>query len=147
MQQYYRPICIVSRTAKKMFENTERTVIFSNIDIEMEKGKGPGKRQILPFKTLYKIMAAAACLLLFGVSAAVIKPSLVKEPSKIPVEVPTENETIIQAGDYKVTAKGNKSDEFSVFLWTDGTYAYSIHADKPLKNADICAFVYEIEKK
>ena len=42
-----------------MFENTERTVIFSNIDIEMEKGKGPGKRQILPFKTLYKIMAAA----------------------------------------------------------------------------------------
>ena len=40
-----------------MFENTERTVIFSNIDIEMEKGKGPGKRQILPFKTLYKIMA------------------------------------------------------------------------------------------
>ena len=132
-------------------------------------------------------MAATACLLLLGVSAAVIKPSLVKEPSKIPVEVPTEteenvqgtfrveeknsakelsdtvgftvkelssldfntynNETIIQAGDYKVTAKGNKSDEFSVFLWTDGIYAYSIHADKPLKNADICAFVYEIEKK
>ncbi len=113
----------------------------------MEKGKGPGKRQILPFKTLYKIMAATACLLLLGVSAAVIKPSLVKEPSKIPVEVPTENETIIRAGDYKVTAKGNKSDEFSVFLWTDGIYAYSIHADKPLKNADICAFVYEIEKK
>lgn len=28
MQQYYRPICIVSRTAKKMFENTERTVIY-----------------------------------------------------------------------------------------------------------------------
>ena len=85
MQQYYRPICIVSRTAKKMFENTERTVIFSNIGIEMEKGKGPGKRQILPFKTLYKIMAATACLLLLDVSAAVIKPSLVKEPSKIPV--------------------------------------------------------------
>lgn len=28
MQQYYRPICIVSRTAKKMFENTERAVIY-----------------------------------------------------------------------------------------------------------------------
>lgn len=187
----------------------------------------PGKRRILPFKTLHRIMAAAACLLLLGVSAAVIKPSLVKEPAKIPVEVPTEteenvkgtfsieeknsaeelsdtvgftvkelspleekatveyvaygtdlaeinytweeqticlrqskgtednsgdfntynNETIIQEGDYKVTAKGNKSDEFSVFFWTDGTYAYSIHAEKPLKNADICAFVYEIEKK
>ena len=194
--------------------------ILSNIENEAEKGKVPGKRRILPFKTLHKIMAAAACLLLLGVSAAVIKPSLVKEPSKIPVEIPTEteenvqgtfrveeknsaeelsdtelasleekatveyvaygtdlaeinytweeqticlrqsegtednsgdfntynNETIIQTGDYKVTAKGNKSDEFSVFLWTDGTYAYSIHAEKPLKNADICAFVYEIEK-
>lgn len=200
--------------------------ILSNIENEAEKGKVPGKRRILPFKTLHKIMAAAACLLLLGVSAAVIKPSLVKDPSKIPVEVPTEtgenvqgtfrveeknsaeelsdtvgftvkklasleekatveyvaygtdlaeinytwgeqticlrqsegtednsgdfntynNETIIQTGDYKVTAKGNKSDEFSVFLWTDGTYAYSIHAEKPLKNADICAFVYEIEK-
>ena len=92
-------------------------------------------------------MAATACLLLLYVSAAVIKPSLVKDSAKVPVEVPTQNETIIQPADYKVTEKGNKSDEFSVFLWTDGTYAYSIHADKPLKNADICAFVYEIEKK
>lgn len=88
----------------------------------MEKGKGPGKRQILPFKTLYKIMAATACLLLLGVSAAVIKPSLVKEPSKIPVEVPTENGTIIQAGDYKVTAKINRMN----FLFSFGQMAYML---------------------
>lgn len=32
----------------------------------MEEGKGPGKRQILPFKTLYKIMAATSLPAPFG---------------------------------------------------------------------------------
>ena len=123
MQQYYRPICIVSRTAKKMFENTERTVIFSNIDIEMEKGKGPGKRQILPFKTLYKIMAATACLLLLDVSAAVIKPSLVKEPSKIPVEVQQRMRRSSRRGIIKSPQKEiNRMN----FLFSFGQMAYML---------------------
>lgn len=85
--------------------------ILSNIENEVETGKVPGKRRILPFKTLHRIMAAVACLLLLGVSAAVIKPSLVKEPAKVPVEVPTETEENVQ-GTFRVEEK-NSAKELS----------------------------------